>query len=200
MSNKIKIKNTGLDRFKPVRKNCIEGFISSLGTEFITYLNGYDEGKLPKKHLCHITYKSNLFRILREGLKPHMEGCIWLFENGICYDPYYKISYPVRDYIGYNQIFLLENEEAVVFTVDVTNLVEQGMVMGEIVEEPTTMYHRVVRGGISPDKIVSFEFVLGTDHLKNFRHSDNKQQKMLRRLKGKRTINRTLIELTPMSA
>ena len=70
--------------------------------------------------------------------------------------------------------------------------------MGEVIEEPTTKYHRVVRGGISPDKIVSVQFVEGIDHLKNFRHSDNKQQKMLMRLKGKRTINRTLIELPPM--
>lgn len=202
MSNKMKLKgNTGLDRFRPVKRNSFEGFISSLGTGVIAYLNGYDKGKLPKKHLCHITYKSNLHQILREGLKPHMEGCVWLFEDGICYDPDYKICYPVRDYIGYNQIFLLEGEEAVVFTVDVTDLDEQGLIMGEIIEEPTAEYHRVVRGDISPDKIVSIQFVEGIDHLKKFRYSDNKQQKWRRRQKPTRTFNsRILIEFPPMCA
>lgn len=196
MSNKKKLKTNGFDRFNPMMKKNI---VSSKVNGGKIYINGYDKNHLPI-HLNHITYMSNFHKILNEGLKAYKEGCVWLFEDGEFYEPRTRRYIPVRDYIGYNQIYLKENEDAVVFTFDVSEYDDAGLIMGEKVCEISQDFHRVIRGGIPANKIISYEFVQGIDHLKTVRPSNNKDQKWRRKQKPNVSFQRTLYSLNNTEA
>lgn len=173
-----------------------------------TYLNSYTENSEVKHTAKHITSKAYLQRILNGGLKPNRsEGYLYLFLEGTIYNKEHYIWYNVKDAIAYNQLFLCEGEEAVEFTVDITEQVEKGEIWGEECIEPTQSYHRIIKDSITPDKIVSYETFRVIDLFKSFRPkffdrsnpilpSNNKIQKQLQKTRhDRKTFTRKLIEL-----
>lgn len=174
----------------------------------MVYLNNNTENSSVKHIAKHITTKANLLRIINSGLKPNSsEGYLYLYIDGTIYNNQHYITYSVRDAIAYNQLFLCEGEEAIEFTVDITEQVEKGEIWGEECIEPTQSYHRIIKDAITPDKIISYETFRVIDPFKSIRPkfldrsnpilpSNNKIQKQLQKTRHKRNrFVRKLIEL-----
>lgn len=162
-----------------------------------TYVNGYTESSEVKHTAKHITTKANLLRILNGGLKPNSsEGYLYLYLDGSIFNDQHYIRYSVRDAIAYNQLFLCAGEQAIEFTVDITEQAEKDEVWGEKCIEPTQSYHRIIKEPITPDKIISYEAFTVIDPFSSVRHSNNKIQKQLQKTRHKRkNFMRELIEL-----
>lgn len=173
-----------------------------------TYLNNYTESSEVRHIAKHITTKANLIRILNGGLKPNTsEGYLYLYVDGTIFNQEYYIGYSVRDAIAYNQLFLCEGDEAIEFTVDITEQVKKGEIWGELCIEATQSYHRIIKDVITPDKIISYEAFRVIDPFKRLRPkffdrsnpilpSNNKIQKQLQKTRhNRKNFARTLIEL-----